>query len=951
MTFAVGQRWISETENNLGLGIISAVDFRQVTIDFPAAQEQRIYAIQSAPLSRVQFRLGDQIQHLEGWHGEVINVADNNGLLFYLLQRQDGQERVVSEMELAHRISFSRPQERLFSAQIDRNDHFVLRYHALQYQKAQFQSPLRGLRGIRAGLIPHQLHIAKEAGQRVAPRVLLADEVGLGKTIEAGMILQQQLFAEKVRRVLIIVPETLQHQWLVEMLRRFNLHFSLFDEERCADFAAAEEREEVNPFTTESLIICALDWLVQHPQRVQQLLAAEFDMLIADEVHHLVYDEVNPSLEYQLVQQLTQQIPAVLLLTATPEQLGQQSHFARLNLLDPHRFHDYQAFLREQQNYQPIAEATKTLLENRPLNVDEKRTISLLLAKSINFETGKAKLIQQLIDRHGTGRVFFRNTRQSVQGFPKRVYHPITLSQPKQYENAVKALLAFGENPLQCALYPEHFLRELNVNMAWWEFDPRVQWLIDFLKQHRQEKVLVICRYADTAIQLEQILREKEGIRSAVFHEKMSIVERDRAAAYFTQQENGAQVLLSSGIGSEGRNFQFACHLVLFNLPENPDLLEQCIGRLDRIGQTREIQIYQPYFADSAQAVLADWYHLGLNAFNETCPMGALLFEQFAEALQKTLKNPTALDARQDLIERTQEERLRLKQQLEQGRDLLLELNSNGGESAKQLAQEIAAQDGSPELVDFALNLFDVIGVEQEDLGEKSIVITPTGTMLVPEFPGLKEEGVTVTFDRQLALAREELEFLTWDHPMIYHGIDLITSGDIGKSAVALLPNKHLPAGTLLLELVYVVETQAPQGLQLTRFLPPTPIRLLLDSKGNDLAQQVAFEHLQRKLKPMDRNMANKVAKMLRPNIERLITQGEKVMEQQSKAIIANAEQQALQHLDEELTRLIALRKVNKNIRQDEIDTLQTQRQQMRQCLQQATWRLDCLRVIVTNKE
>ena len=286
-------------------------------------------------------------------------------------------------MELAHRISFSRPQERLFSAQIDRNDHFVLRYHALQYQKAQFQSPLRGLRGIRAGLIPHQLHIAKEAGQRIAPRVLLADEVGLGKTIEAGMILQQQLFAEKVRRVLIIVPETLQHQWLVEMLRRFNLHFSLFDEERCADFAAAEEREEVNPFTTESLIICALDWLVQHPQRVQQLLAAEFDMLIADEVHHLVYDEVNPSLEYQLVQQLTQHIPAVLLLTATPEQLGQQSHFARLNLLDPHRFHDYHAFLEEQQHYQPIAEAAQALLADKPLSAVE-ISIRRITKRSLN---------------------------------------------------------------------------------------------------------------------------------------------------------------------------------------------------------------------------------------------------------------------------------------------------------------------------------------------------------------------------------------------------------------------------------------------------------------------------------------------------------------------------------------------------------------------------------------
>ena len=184
----------------------------------------------------------------------------------------------------------------------------------------------------------------------------------------------------------------------------------------------------MNPFTTESLIICALDWLVQHPQRVQQLLAAEFDMLIADEVHHLVYDEINPSLEYQLVQQLTQQIPAVLLLTATPEQLGQQSHFARLNLLDPHRFHDYRAFLEEQQHYQPIAEAAQSLLANKPLSAVEKNKISTLLGEEINFNgTNKETLIKQLIDRHGTGRLLFRNTRQSVQGFPKRIYHPIAL--------------------------------------------------------------------------------------------------------------------------------------------------------------------------------------------------------------------------------------------------------------------------------------------------------------------------------------------------------------------------------------------------------------------------------------------------------------------------------------------------------------------------------------------
>ena len=920
MSFAIGQRWISETENSLGLGMITALDFRSVTLHFPATDETRIYAVAQAPLTRIVLNKGEQLRHQAGWQGEVLDVQEMNGLLFYLVKNAQGEEIIVNEKELSPIISFSLAKDRLFSAQIDRSEHFALRYQTLLHQQAQFQSPLRGLRGNRAGLIPHQLHIAQEVGNRVNPRVLLADEVGLGKTIEAGMILQNQLFTEKVQRVLIIVPETLQHQWLVEMLRRFNLHFSLFDEERCEDFA----EQAINPFSTESLIICALDWLKAHPHRVQQAIEAEFDCLIVDEAHHLAWSENAPSAAYLLVEQLANAIPSVLLLTATPEQLGLESHFARLRLLDPERFYDYQAFLKEQENYQPVADAVQSLLSEKPLSAVEKNHISDLLNEQDveplfkalachndeEKQAARQELIQNLIDRHGTSRILFRNTRQGVKGFPHRVYHQVTIDAT--------------------------------------EGDEKIHWLIDFLKSHRNEKILVICKTAQTAIQLEQILREKEAIRSAVFHERMSIIERDRAAAYFSDTENGTQVLLSSSIGSEGRNFQFACHLVLFDLPENPDLLEQCIGRLDRIGQTRDVQIYVPCLADSTQQDLARWYHEGLNAFEQTCPIGMALFEQYETLLKVRSENKADFE---QLILQTQKQAKALRLALEKGRDRLLELNSNGGEKAQRLAAEIAQTDNSPQLVDFALNLFDIIGVEQDDLGEKSIVITPTGTMLVPDFPGLKEEGVTVTFDRQLALAREELEFLTWDHPMIRQGIDLIASGDIGKASMALLVNKQLPAGTLLVELIYMIESQSPKGLQLNHFLPPTPVRLLLDRKGNNLAGQVNFDTLQNKLKPLSKDIANKMVKMARPNIEQLIKLGDHKITEIAQSQIREASKLADQTLSTEINRLIALKAVNKNIRQAEIDVLEKQRVLSLEELSKASWRLDSLRVIVTNKE
>ncbi|MFB2711626.1 RNA polymerase-associated protein RapA [Aeromonas veronii] len=951
MPFALGQRWISDTETDLGLGTVVAVEGRMVTLLFPATGENRMYAKEEAPVTRVSFNVGDQITSHEDWTMTVEEVQEKDGLLIYVGVRTDNNEPVaLKEVFLNNFIKFNKPQDRLFAGQIDRMSRFTLRYEALVNQHQRRRNPTRGLAGGRVSLIPHQLYIAHEVGHRYAPRVLLADEVGLGKTIEAGMIIHQQLLSGRAHRVLILLPETLQHQWLVEMLRRFNLHFSLFDEERCIEaFADAE-----NPFETEQLVICSLDFLRKKRRRFEQVLEAEWDLLVVDEAHHLEWSEEAPSRAYEMVEALAEQVPGVLLLTATPDQLGHQSHFARLRLLDPERFYDYEAFLAEEQAYGQVASAAQELLDGETLS-DEARQIlaSQLEGLDLSDAAARQQAVAKLLDQHGTGRVLFRNSRANIQGFPERHLNVYPMPLPEQYKTAIKVMGMMGGNggDLQTRalryLYPEKIFQQFEGdNATWTQFDPRVEWLLELLLSARQQKVLVICSEAATAIALEEALRTREGIRGAVFHEGMSILERDKASAYFAQQEGGAQVLLCSEIGSEGRNFQFASHLVLFDLPLNPDLLEQRIGRLDRIGQQNTVEIHVPYLEGTAQRALQLWYHDGLDAFEQTCPTARPVFEAVREELFELLAANTgdqaALDA---LLVKTRELHEPLKARLEQGRDRLLEIHSSGGAAAQQLVDKLAAEDDDTGMISFALKMFDEIGVNQDDRGENALVLTPGDHMLVSSFPGLPQDGMTITFDRNTALSRDDMALLSWDHPMMRGGIDLILGSEIGATSVALLKNKALPIGSILLELIFVAESAAHP--QLYRFMPPTPIRLLMDKNGQNLGEKVAFDAFNRQLTPVNRHLGSKLVTASQPVIHSLIGKGQAIAEELKAGIVDKARAQMAQTLQQDLDRLEALKAVNPNVRDSELDYLRNLQAELHHLIDQTQLKLDAIRFIV----
>jgi len=945
--FLPGQRWISETEPELGLGIVISVTGNRVTLLFLAAGDRRTYAIQNAPLARVRFTPGDHIQSQDGWSMTVNSVRDEAGLLTYIGIDEEGDAISLEEMGLNPFLQFNKPQDRLFTGQLDSAELFNLRHETLSLIARLEASPVRGLCGGRTSPIPHQLYIAHEVARREAPRVLLADEVGLGKTIEAGLIIHHQLLTGRAQRVLIVVPEPLLHQWLVEMRRRFNLRFSLFDAARYLEIT------DGNPFQSEQLILCSLDFLMADPARQASAVMAGWDLCVVDEAHHLGWSQPAVSPEYAFVEALGGQSPGLLLLTATPEQLGKESHFARLRLLDPDRFHDYEQFLSQESEYTALADVIQHLLDDPELGKDRLLRLQAWLAQDLaddllgrledpaHSESARRELTRLLLDRHGTGRILFRNTRTTVKGFPGRSLKPTALPLPARYLTASKQ----PEVTIAQRLQPESLLAPVDQpGTEWWRNDPRVAWMTTTLKQIKPAKALVICARGDTAMDLEDALRVA-GFRAAVFHEGLSIVSRDRAAAWFADNEDGAQVLVCSEIGSEGRNFQFAHHLLLFDLPLNPDLLEQRIGRLDRIGQTETIRIHLGYFENSPQHTLYRWYHEGLNAFEQLNPAAPTVFAQLGDRLCALLTEPDP--AREDALIQEAGELSRMTQaMLHEGRDRLLELNSCREDEALALVERLLEQDADPTLWPWLERVFDAYGISIEEHSALCHVLRP-GEHMRMQFPELPDEGATVTLDRHQALAREDLLFLTWEHPMVRGAMDIILNHEHGNAALNVMRHEDLEPGQLLIECFHVVDCTAPKSLHIARFFPPTLIRTLFDHEGNELSRLTgdSFEPVHRQF---DREHALELLRAQRRPIERAIQLADSRARKQAPVIVEGSSKRMLDAMTLELKRLAALRKVNPNVRQEELDQMKASALKMHECIQAGRHRLDSVRVIVT---
>ena len=867
-TYFPGQRWISETEPELGLGLVVDASARTVQLFYHAANEMRHYAASNAPLKRVRYAEGDEISSRDGDRMTVQGVEEDSvtGLICYT--SPEGTR--LPETDLCDTSSFDKPETRLLGGHVDENALFDLRLDALNTRRTYAGLPVRGLLGGRMDLLPHQLYIAQEVSSRQLPRVLLADEVGLGKTIEACLILHRLMVCGQVRRVLILLPTALIHQWFVELLRRFNLSFSIFDEERC--LAIENGDPEINPFHDEQLIIASIDFLTEHPEREDQVVSCNWDILIVDEAHHLHWSPEQTSPEYDVVERLAGVAPRLLLLTASPEQMGLESHFARLRLLDPQRYHDFESYQDEHESYAEVAAEISKELDNMD---------SYQLADEL--------------DRHGPGRVIFRNTRKCMSGFPKRIPDPVPLASP----DGIKLLSAD---------------------------DPRIEWLLSFLKEHPKEKVLVIGRTRSEVAAIVNAVKSRSGVDIAHFHESMPLVQCDRQAAWFAEAD-GARIMVVSEMGGEGRNFQMASHLVLIDLPRDPELLEQRIGRLDRIGQRGDVHIHVPYLKGSEEEQVVRWLHDGLNAFAEPVMGGFELLERFKDRLDNVTDK---------VIKETRTLHEQLRKEISEGRDRLLELSSFRPKIGNGIARQIQEIEASDELETYLLRMFDQYGIHAEALNESSYHIRPD--QMFDEWFPLSPEGLRITFSRDEALIRPDATLMSWDHPMVTGAAELILGSERGSCAVAVDPEQEIP---ITLQAVYVLETVAPPGLNIDRFLPPTPISIVVDHAGSAVDKTIP-RHL-KDGEPWNLLEHESVRQQLIPA---MIKATRELAEEEAQSAIADARQEMREVLGAEYQRLEYLSQVNDNIRKAELTHARNAIVKLDKKLADARLRLDAVRVI-----
>ncbi len=752
----VGDPLSHRYNSDLGPGRVIALQGRRLVVEFPETGETLVFAANADAL--VPLVLAPESQARIVATGETVTVDSCEDGLCRL---RDGRELAVHELWPVP-VELS-PIESLARGQVGSYEDFVNRLDALRLERLREADGLGSFLGGRIHLFPHQLYAADRACRLEAEggepvRWLLADEVGLGKTVEACLIMNRLIHTGKAERTLVVAPETLTVQWLGELWRKYHQVFVLLDEKRLADISR-DYGEGFNPFDVHRRTMLSLERFAESRRLAEQAVEAGIDLLVVDEAHHLRRPAGHPgNPAYRAAQSVARLGRHVLLLSATPMEDDAHGFFRLLQLLRPRELPEEESFEERLTRREPLPPCTSATRRVDIGGLPPRQAVPI----EIDDEDGWAALAALEQRVRAVAAANAAAARRKADRIQRALASTAALGAVTRRGDAEqRELLAAAER-----------------------LDPRLGWLAGEARGwlERREKTLVFVAHRESLDLVKRVLEGQGRVRVGLFHEDLSPERRDIEVAQF-RLDDGPPVLVSTESGGEGRNFEFCHRLVLFDLPWNPAVVEQRIGRLDRIGRTRPTEIV--YFRPPrgfGRALVGLYEAIGL--FEE--PLGGLVRElrHVAREVEKeAVEGASEVDPA--VFEAVLQEAREAHDRVQQAAYHELHREPyEGGMAEDVLARVPSELDALIE--DLVVRAASRFGFEVErDSGVRKWLITFGAEALIDHLPHV--EGGTAfrgTFDREEAVADETLDFFASGHRLVEGILAELEEGPRGRVAL-----------------------------------------------------------------------------------------------------------------------------------------------------------------------
>ncbi len=643
--------------------------------------------------------------------------------------------------------------ERLALGEVDDPRDLLVRLKHLQFLSTRQAHGLGSCLGGRGRLFTHQLYVAARATAATPVRWLLADEVGLGKTIEACLILNRLVHAGQVERCLIVAPQSLTVQWLGELWRKYHQVFTLLDSDRLGD-VVRDFGADFNPFDVHRRAVVALEMLLERPHLTTQAVDAGIDLLVVDEAQRLKRPPGHPGEPaWRAVAPIAGLGRHVLLLSATPLEDDAHGFFRLLQLLHPEEFtdDDFESRLARGIPLPPCTSSTRRVDIG---GLPERVGVPVRLPASARG-SGPARRGAQ---REGG------NVRSEIERIVRSAPIPHAVARRRSVDRIQRALssgaaLSAVLGPEDDALRRQAQLMDAN--------DPRIEWLAANAPAWRaaKEKTLVFVGYDETLEMVRTALSHRVQLATGLFHEGLSLVRRDTEVARFRELD-GPSILVSTESGGEGRNFEFCRRLVLFDLPWRPTVVEQRIGRLDRIGRRDPVEIvyFRPH--DGMDAAVVRLYE-ALGLFRE--PLAGLepQLAPLEDALADIAVDPAG-ELTDDRLEQVLADARAARTRIQEAAYQQLHRDAYRGEMAHQILARVPV-DLDALVETNVLEASTRLGFTVERLGgRRKFAIDFGNEALIDSLPGVPGGSSFVgTFDREEAVQDEMIDFFASGHPLV----------------------------------------------------------------------------------------------------------------------------------------------------------------------------------------